>query len=77
MLLEKTLKPSSPTSSPLVFKEMYKCRNKMSTKVIYTEKKLVHPSKILYNIYILPNYMISISLVKSGFHREIRVVEEF
>lgn len=77
MLLEKESKPPSPPSNPLEFKEMYKCINKMSTKVIYTEKELVHPSKILYNIYIPPNYMISISLVKSSFHRETQVVEEF
>lgn len=49
----------------------------MSTKVIYTEKKIVHLSKILYNIYIPPNDLVSISLVKSGFYREIQVVEEF
>lgn len=49
----------------------------MSTKLIFTGKKyLVHPSKMLYTTYIPLNYMIGISLVKSGFHREIQV-EDF
>lgn len=74
----KKLKPSSPTSNPLGFKELYKYINKMSTKFIFTEKKnLVHPSKILYHTYIPLNCMIGISLVKRGFHREIRGIEEF
>lgn len=50
----------------------------MSKKLIFIEKKyLIHPSKILYNAYIFLNCIIGVSLIKSGFHREIQVVENF